>query len=114
MIVPGSRVERDRAGAGGTRGPAARTARGDLGDDRRRATTRSTSATGCSPSAASGRQPVGGRRVVISDYNAGRHYGELFEPALASIRIMPGEQSKTVAHAEIIWTEMVRARRDPD
>ncbi len=52
---------------------------------------------------------VSGRRVVVSDYNAGRHYGELFEPALASIRIMPGEQSKTVAHAEIIWTEMVRA-----
>ena len=51
---------------------------------------------------------VNGRRVVISDYNAGRHYGELFEPALASIRITPGEQSKTVAHAEIIWTEMVR------
>ncbi|MDE3134637.1 MAG: bifunctional shikimate kinase/3-dehydroquinate synthase [Acidobacteriota bacterium] len=50
-----------------------------------------------------------GRRVVISDYNAGRHYGELFEPALASLRITPGEQSKTVAHAEIVWTEMVRA-----
>lgn len=54
-------------------------------------------------------QTVQGRRVVISDYNAGRHYGELFDPALAGIRIMPGEQSKTVAHAEIIWTEMVRA-----
>jgi shikimate kinase/3-dehydroquinate synthase len=52
---------------------------------------------------------VNGRRVVISDYNAARHYGELFDPALAGIRITPGEQSKTVAHAEIIWTEMVRA-----
>jgi shikimate kinase/3-dehydroquinate synthase len=52
---------------------------------------------------------VAGRRVVISDYNAGRHYGDLFDPALAGIRITPGEQSKTVAHAEIIWTEMVRA-----
>jgi shikimate kinase/3-dehydroquinate synthase len=52
---------------------------------------------------------VTGRRVVISDYNAGRHYGELFGPTLAGIRITPGEQSKTVAHAEIIWTEMVRA-----
>jgi shikimate kinase/3-dehydroquinate synthase len=52
---------------------------------------------------------VSGRRVVISDYNAARHYGELFDPALAGIRITPGEQSKTVAHAEIIWTEMVRA-----
>ena len=54
-------------------------------------------------------QTVGGRRVVVSDYNAGRHYGDLLEPALASIRIMPGEQSKTVAHAEIVWTEMARA-----
>jgi shikimate kinase/3-dehydroquinate synthase len=54
-------------------------------------------------------QTVGGRRVVVSDYNAGRHYGELLEPALASIRMMPGEQSKTVAHAEIVWTEMARA-----
>jgi shikimate kinase/3-dehydroquinate synthase len=52
---------------------------------------------------------VSGRRVVVSDYNAGRHYGELFDPVLAGIRITPGEQSKTVAHAEIIWTEMVRA-----
>jgi shikimate kinase / 3-dehydroquinate synthase len=51
---------------------------------------------------------IAGRRVVISDYNAGRHYGDSFEPALASIRVMPGEQSKTIAHAEIVWTEMVR------
>jgi len=51
---------------------------------------------------------IAGRRVVISDYNAGRHYGEAFEPTLASIRVMPGEQSKTLAHAEIVWTEMVR------
>lgn len=51
---------------------------------------------------------VGGRRVVVTDYNAGRHYGEAFEPVLATIRIMPGEQSKTIAHAEIVWTELVR------
>jgi shikimate kinase / 3-dehydroquinate synthase len=54
-------------------------------------------------------QTVAGRHVVVSDYNAASHYGDLFEPALASIRIMPGEQSKTVAHAEIVWTEMARA-----
>jgi shikimate kinase/3-dehydroquinate synthase len=53
-------------------------------------------------------QSVPGRRVLVSDYNAGRHYGDAFEPLLGSIRIMPGEQSKTVAHAEIVWTEMVR------
>ncbi len=52
---------------------------------------------------------VSGRRVVISDYNAARHYGDAFESTLADIRVMPGEQSKTIAHAEIIWTEMVRA-----
>lgn len=52
---------------------------------------------------------VAGRRVVISDYNAARHYGDAFQPELGTIRVMPGEQSKTVAHAEIIWTEMVRS-----
>ncbi len=49
-----------------------------------------------------------GRRIVVTDYNAGRHYTEAFEPMLGDIRIMPGEQSKTIAHAEIVWTEMVR------
>ena len=51
---------------------------------------------------------VEGRRVIVSDYNASRHYGAQLEPALADIRIMPGEQSKTIAHAEIVWTEMAR------
>ena len=49
-----------------------------------------------------------GRRVLVSDYNASRHWGDRLEPYLGEIRIMPGEQSKTVAHAEIVWTEMVR------
>ncbi len=51
---------------------------------------------------------IAGRRVIVSDYNASRHYAEHLEPALADIRIMPGEQSKTIAHAEIVWTEMAR------
>ncbi|MGN6870168.1 MAG: 3-dehydroquinate synthase [Solirubrobacteraceae bacterium] len=49
-----------------------------------------------------------GRRLLVTDYNAGRRYGERFEPFLGDVRIMPGEQSKTIAHAEIVWTEMVR------
>lgn len=53
-------------------------------------------------------EQVGGRRVIVTDYNAGSRYAAAFEPALATIRLMPGEQSKTVAHAEIVWTEMVR------
>ena len=53
-------------------------------------------------------QQLAGRRVIVSDYNASRHYAEFLEPALADIRIMPGEQSKTIAHAEIVWTEMAR------
>ena len=49
-----------------------------------------------------------GRRLLVTDYNAGRLYGEQFTPLLGEVRIMPGEQSKTIAHAEIVWTEMVR------
>jgi shikimate kinase / 3-dehydroquinate synthase len=51
---------------------------------------------------------LSGRRVLITDYNAGRHWGDRLGPYLGEIRIMPGEQSKTIAHAEIVWTEMVR------
>ena len=51
---------------------------------------------------------VTGRRLLVTDYHAGRLYGERFEPFLGDVRIMPGEQSKTIAHAEIVWTEMVR------
>ncbi|HET9720471.1 MAG TPA: 3-dehydroquinate synthase [Solirubrobacteraceae bacterium] len=53
-------------------------------------------------------ETVGGRRLVVTDYNAGRHYAEFLEPIFGRVAIMPGEQSKTVAHAEIVWTEMVR------
>jgi shikimate kinase / 3-dehydroquinate synthase len=49
-----------------------------------------------------------GRRLLVTDYNAGRLYGERFTPLFGEVRIMPGEQSKTIAHAEIVWTEMVR------
>ena len=51
---------------------------------------------------------IEGRRVLITDYNAGRLYAETVEPLHGAVRIMPGEQSKTVAHAEIVWTELVR------
>ena len=51
---------------------------------------------------------VGGRRLLVTDYHAGRLYGERLEPFIGDVRIMPGEQSKTIAHAEIVWTEMVR------
>jgi shikimate kinase/3-dehydroquinate synthase len=51
---------------------------------------------------------VPGRRLLVTDYHAGRLYGERLEPVFGDVRIMPGEQSKTIAHAEIVWTEMVR------
>ncbi|MGI8904177.1 MAG: bifunctional shikimate kinase/3-dehydroquinate synthase [Solirubrobacteraceae bacterium] len=54
---------------------------------------------------------VGGRRFVVTDGRVGALYGEA--PALAPyegrVSIMPGEQSKTIAHAEIVWTELARA-----
>jgi shikimate kinase/3-dehydroquinate synthase len=52
---------------------------------------------------------VEGRRFLVTDYNAGRLYAERLEPLDGRVTIMPGEQSKTIAHAEIVWTELVRA-----
>ena len=52
---------------------------------------------------------VQGRRFLVTDYNAGRLYAERCEPLDGRVTIMPGEQSKTIAHAEIVWTELARA-----
>jgi shikimate kinase/3-dehydroquinate synthase len=50
-----------------------------------------------------------GRRFLVTDGNAGRLYAHALEPLSGRVAIMPGEQSKTVAHAEIVWTELARA-----
>jgi shikimate kinase / 3-dehydroquinate synthase len=52
---------------------------------------------------------VPGRRFLVTDYNAGRLYADRLEPLDGRVTIMPGEQSKTIAHAEIVWTELARA-----
>jgi shikimate kinase/3-dehydroquinate synthase len=52
---------------------------------------------------------VAGRRFAVTDGNVGRHYGDALAPLAGRVAIMPGEQSKTVAHAEIVWTELARA-----
>jgi shikimate kinase/3-dehydroquinate synthase len=49
---------------------------------------------------------VDGRRFVVTDGNVGRLYG--VEPVVATVSVMPGEQSKTIAHAEVVWTELAR------
>jgi shikimate kinase/3-dehydroquinate synthase len=54
-------------------------------------------------------QSVEGRRYVVTDGHVGRHYGDRIADAAGRVAIMPGEQSKTVAHAEIVWTELARA-----
>lgn len=52
---------------------------------------------------------IDGRRFLVTDGNAGRLYREHLDPLAGRAVIMPGEQSKTVAHAEIVWTELARA-----
>ena len=52
---------------------------------------------------------VSGRRFLVTDGHAGRLYADALEPLDGRVAIMPGEQSKTVAHAEIVWTELARA-----
>ena len=54
-------------------------------------------------------ESVAGRRFAVTDGNVGRRYGDALAPLSGRVAIMPGEQSKTVAHAEIVWTELVRA-----
>ncbi|MFZ0039718.1 MAG: bifunctional shikimate kinase/3-dehydroquinate synthase [Solirubrobacteraceae bacterium] len=51
---------------------------------------------------------VAGRRFLVTDGTAGRLYGEFMEPLDGRVAIMPGEQSKTIAHAEIVWSELAR------
>ncbi len=52
---------------------------------------------------------VSGRRFLVSDGNAARLYAEFLGRLDGRVTIMPGEQSKTIAHAEIVWSELVRA-----
>ena len=52
---------------------------------------------------------VAGRRFLVTDGHVGRLYAAALEPLAARVAIMPGEQSKTVAHAEIVWSELARA-----
>lgn len=49
---------------------------------------------------------ISGRRVLVTDHNVGRHYGDVFNPTCAAIGISPGERAKTLASAELIWSEM--------
>jgi shikimate kinase / 3-dehydroquinate synthase len=52
---------------------------------------------------------IQGRRFLVCDGQSGRLYGDRITALDGRIAIMPGEQSKTIAHAEIVWSEMVRA-----
>ncbi|MGH2916308.1 MAG: iron-containing alcohol dehydrogenase [Solirubrobacteraceae bacterium] len=54
-------------------------------------------------------QTVAGRRFLVTDHNAGRLHGAALGPLAGRVTIVPGEQSKTIAHAEIVWTELARA-----
>ena len=52
---------------------------------------------------------VTGRRFLVTDGHVGRLYRDTVAPLCGEVMIMPGESSKTVAHAEIVWTELARA-----
>jgi shikimate kinase/3-dehydroquinate synthase len=51
---------------------------------------------------------IEGRRFIVTDGNVARLYAAAI-PSAGSVGVMPGEQSKTIAHAEVVWTELVRA-----
>ncbi len=54
-------------------------------------------------------ETVPGRRFLVTDGHVGRLYRERLQSLCGQVIIMPGEGSKTVAHAEIVWTELARA-----
>jgi 3-dehydroquinate synthase len=54
-------------------------------------------------------QTVQGRRFLVTDSTVGRLYEDAVRPLDGRVGIMPGEQSKTIAHAEIVWSELARA-----
>jgi shikimate kinase/3-dehydroquinate synthase len=58
---------------------------------------------------------IDGRRFLVTDGRVGGIYGDALPPAAGRVTVMPGEQSKTVAIASFVWTELARAgmtRRD--
>ncbi len=58
---------------------------------------------------AAGFHPFEERRFLVTDGRVGRLYADRLEPLATRVTVMPGEGSKTVAHAEIVWTELARA-----
>jgi shikimate kinase / 3-dehydroquinate synthase len=52
---------------------------------------------------------IEGRRFLVCDGHTGRLYGDRIAPLDGRVTVMPGEQSKTIAHAEIVWSELIRA-----
>ncbi len=52
---------------------------------------------------------VPGERFLVSDGAVARLYGDRIAPLAGRVVVMPGEQSKTVAHADIVWTELAKA-----
>jgi shikimate kinase/3-dehydroquinate synthase len=52
---------------------------------------------------------VEGRRFLVTDEHVGQAYGDLLEPVAARVVLAPGEQSKTLATAELVWTALADA-----
>ena len=52
---------------------------------------------------------VAGRRFLVTDGRVAQLYADALEPLSGRVSVMPGEQSKTIAHAEIVWTELAKA-----
>jgi shikimate kinase/3-dehydroquinate synthase len=50
-----------------------------------------------------------GRRFLVSDDNVSALHAGSFEPLLGRCVISPGEGSKTLAQAEVVWSQMVSA-----
>lgn len=51
---------------------------------------------------------VEGRRFLVTDERVARHYGGSISPLAGRLEIPPGESSKSIAQAEVVWRALAR------
>jgi shikimate kinase/3-dehydroquinate synthase len=52
---------------------------------------------------------VVGRRFLVTDEHVARYYADALTPLAGLLEVPPGEATKTIAHAEVVWRALARA-----
>jgi shikimate kinase/3-dehydroquinate synthase len=52
---------------------------------------------------------VEGRRFLVTDEHVARYYADTLTPLAGRLEVPPGEATKTIGHAEVVWRALARA-----